>query len=102
MDEAKQRENLFLTKIIGREFSAGKVSELHFWLLMELSPIRSEKAIYALRDFLVQGCDRRDACNRYGISLSYFSNVLARFLRTHMTASQLASYYSSSEDKGVV
>ena len=33
----------------------GKVDERRFWLLIELSPFRSEKIVRALRDFLVYG-----------------------------------------------
>ncbi|ELL3261871.1 transcriptional regulator, partial [Escherichia coli] len=40
----------------------GKVSEFVFPLLMELSSVRSERVIYALRDFLVWGYTR---CERY-------------------------------------
>ena len=40
----------------------GKVFEFVFPLLMELSSVRSERVIYALRDFLVWGYTR---CERY-------------------------------------
>lgn len=40
----------------------GKVDERRFWLLIELSPFRSEKIVRALRDFLVMGYNRKEVC----------------------------------------
>ncbi|EOY9084418.1 PapB/FocB family fimbrial expression transcriptional regulator [Escherichia coli] len=40
----------------------GRVTEDFFWLLIELSPLRSEKVIRALRDFLVLGYTRKEVC----------------------------------------
>ncbi|EFH2540535.1 transcriptional regulator, partial [Escherichia coli] len=42
----------------------GKMSEMHFWLLVEISPIHSEKIILALKDFLVMGYTRKEVCER--------------------------------------
>ena len=59
----------------------GKVSEFVFPLLMELSSVRSERVIYALRDFLVWGYTRKEVCERYGVTYSYFSKALKRVCR---------------------
>ena len=49
----------------------GKVPEELFWLLMELSPLRSEKVIRALKDFLVLGYTRKEVCEKYEVSYGY-------------------------------
>ncbi|KAE9942964.1 transcriptional regulator [Escherichia coli] len=59
----------------------GKVSEFVFPLLMELSSVRGERVIYALRDFLVWGYTRKEVCERYGVTYSYFSKALKRVCR---------------------
>lgn len=56
----------------------GKVPEDFFWALIELSPLRSEKVVRALRDFLVMGYTRKEACERYSVSYGYFSVALKR------------------------
>lgn len=56
----------------------GKVSESLFWLLVELSPLRSEKVILALKGFLVLGYTRREVCDEYKVSYGYFSVALRR------------------------
>ncbi|MFO6428140.1 PapB/FocB family fimbrial expression transcriptional regulator [Escherichia coli] len=49
------------------------MSELHFWLLIEISPIHSEKIILALKDFSIMGYSRKEVCERHNISSGYFS-----------------------------
>ncbi|EHC4980548.1 transcriptional regulator [Escherichia coli] len=56
----------------------GRVTEDFFWLLIELSPLRSEKVIRALRDFLVLGYTRKEVCERYKVSYGYFSLAFKR------------------------
>ncbi|EGI6182058.1 PabB family transcriptional regulator [Salmonella enterica subsp. houtenae serovar 51:z4,z23:-] len=56
----------------------GKVPENLFWALIELSPLRSEKVIRALRDFLVLGYTRKEVCEKYEVSYGYFSLSLKR------------------------
>ncbi|HBC0990050.1 TPA: adhesin biosynthesis transcription regulatory family protein [Escherichia coli] len=76
----------------------GKLSEGHFWLLVEVSPVHSEKAIQALRDYLVMGYTRRESCERNGMSAGHFSVSLKRFLRVDLIVSQLALYYTQTEN----
>lgn len=71
----------------------GEISESHFWLLIELSPIRSEKVVRALMDFLVLGYTRGEACEKYKVSLSYFSVSLKRLTHVNNIVGQMASYY---------
>lgn len=73
--------------------SSGKMTERHFWLLAEVVPIHSEKVIRALRDFLVLGYTRREACERHNVSLGYFSGALGRFQRVNQTISLLTPFY---------
>lgn len=71
----------------------GEMSENHFWLLSEISPVHSEKVINSLRDFLVLGYTRREACERHSVSPGYFSGALRRFQRVNQTVSRLVPYY---------
>ncbi|EAA9055742.1 transcriptional regulator [Salmonella enterica] len=71
----------------------GKVSEILFDILIELSGIHSEKIINALRDHLVSGEARKISCELYGASTSYFSVDLGRLFHVCQLASRLAPYY---------
>ncbi|EFB2788107.1 MULTISPECIES: adhesin biosynthesis transcription regulatory family protein [Escherichia] len=86
---------LYLTKGRGEGLSPGKMSESQFWLLAEISPVHSEKVINALRDFLVLGYTRKEACERHEVSQGYFSGALGRFQRTHLTVNRLVPFYIS-------
>ena len=87
--------NLYLSKMHRRTLLPGKMSESQFWLLAEISPVHSEKVINALRDFLVLGYTRREACERHEVSQGYFSGALGRFQRTHQAVSSLVPFYIS-------
>ena len=65
---------------IGETLKAGEVSEYLFWLLVELSSLRSEKAICALNDFLVLGYTRKEVCGKYHLSSGHFSVALRRIM----------------------
>lgn len=88
------RDNyFFLSKSQNESLMPGKMSELHFWLLIEISPIHSEKIILALKDFLVMGYSRKEVCERNNISSGYFSGALGRFQRVNATVTQLMPFY---------
>ncbi|MBW5824455.1 transcriptional regulator [Yersinia kristensenii] len=74
------------------------MSESIFWMLIELSPFRSEKVICALRDFLVLGYTRKEVCEKYSVSYSYFSISLRRFLHVDDVTRHLINYYSFAVD----
>ncbi|ELO4939572.1 transcriptional regulator [Escherichia coli] len=74
-------------------FYPGNITEEHFWLLVEVSPIHSERIISALKEFLVDGCARSDIYKRYNISSGYFSGALGRLRHVSMTISMLVPYY---------
>ncbi|ENZ4545931.1 adhesin biosynthesis transcription regulatory family protein [Escherichia marmotae] len=83
----------FLSKSQNESLMPGKMSELHFWLLIEISPIHSEKIILALKDFLVMGYSRKEVCERHNISSGYFSGTLGRIQRVNVTIIQLLPFY---------
>ena len=87
--------DLYLSKMSGRVLSPGKMSDGQFWLLAEISPVHSEKVIHALRDFLVLGYTRKEACERNDVSQGYFSGALGRIQRTHQAVSKLIPFYTS-------
>ncbi|HBC5730656.1 TPA: adhesin biosynthesis transcription regulatory family protein [Escherichia coli] len=88
------RDNhLFLSKNQKDYLMPGKMSESHFWLLIEISPIHSEKIILALKDFLVMGYSRREVCERHKISSGYFSGAIGRFQRVNAAVIQLIPFY---------
>ncbi|WP_409071766.1 PapB/FocB family fimbrial expression transcriptional regulator [Escherichia coli] len=69
------------------------VSNEHFWLLIELSGIRSDKIIMSLRDHLVDGFSKRESCERHDVSLSYFSLSLKKLSYIHHISSLISEYY---------
>lgn len=87
--------DLYLSKKCGRILSPGKMSDSQFWLLAEISPVHSEKVLNALRDFLVLGYTRKEACERHEVSPGYFSGALGRIQRTHQTVNRLVPFYRS-------
>ncbi|HHA3381935.1 TPA: adhesin biosynthesis transcription regulatory family protein, partial [Salmonella enterica subsp. enterica serovar Freetown] len=88
-------EDLYLSKRYGGVLLPGKMPENQFWLLVEISPLHSEKVINALRDFLVLGYTRRETCERHDVSQGYFSGALGRFQRTHQMVNKLVPFYIS-------
>ncbi len=75
------------------ELMPGQVHEIHFWLLVEISPVYSDKVIQALRDFLVLGFTRKESCERHNVSPGYLSTTLGRIQRISKSVSQMMSYY---------
>lgn len=69
------------------------LSNEHFWMLIEISPVYSEKIIRALRDFLVLGRERKEIYESHNVSSSYFSVALGRISRVDNIVSSLTPYY---------
>ncbi|WP_396016554.1 adhesin biosynthesis transcription regulatory family protein [Escherichia coli] len=86
---------LYLTKGHKQALLPGRMTDHHFWLLVEIAPLHSEKVINALRDFLVLGYTRKEACERHEVSQGYFSGALGRIQRTHQTVNRLIPFYTS-------
>ncbi|SUG74928.1 major pilu subunit operon regulatory protein PapB [Salmonella enterica] len=92
-----QEHYLLLARSRGRSLIPGEMPEIHFWLLVEVSPIHSEKVIQSLKDYLVLGYTRVEACERHHVSPGYFSGALRRLQRVDQTVSQLMPYYMPPE-----
>ncbi|EMP3814330.1 transcriptional regulator [Escherichia coli] len=92
-DLSAQRDDSAFTKNKKCRLSSSSLSEEHFWMLVDISPLHSEKVICALRDFLVFGYTRREVCDRYNVSLSYFSIALGRISHVNYVVLSLVSYY---------
>lgn len=69
----------------------------HFWLLVELSGIRSEKVVLSLRGYLVDGFSRREACDRYQVSPSYFAISLKRVTYVNNISQKMSKYYKNNQ-----
>lgn len=76
-----------------RDFMPGSISEKQFRLLIELSPIYSEKVVSALRDYLVLGHSRKLVCEKHNVSNGYLSISLGRLFHINQVVSQLVIHY---------
>jgi hypothetical protein len=72
----------------------GSMSEVHFFLLIGISSIRSDRIIWAMKDYLVDGHSRKELCEKYQINNGYFSTTLGRLIRLNALAASLAPYYT--------
>ncbi|WP_280174214.1 PapB/FocB family fimbrial expression transcriptional regulator [Escherichia coli] len=70
------------------------MDEEHFRILIDLSPIRSEKVMLALRDYLVHGHSRKDICERYDLNNAYLSISISRITRISRLIYSAIPYYS--------
>ncbi|EAA8634470.1 hypothetical protein AHS86_23655 [Salmonella enterica subsp. enterica] len=57
----------------GTQLSPGTVAEEQFKLLIDISTIRSNRIIVALKDYFVQGVTRKEICKKYNLSAGYLS-----------------------------
>ncbi|WP_432805521.1 adhesin biosynthesis transcription regulatory family protein [Escherichia coli] len=89
-----QKGVFFFSKNKEHKLLPAELSEEQFWLLAEISPIHSEKVLYALRDYLVLGYERKEVCARYDVSSSYFSIALGRISHVNRVVYSLAPYYA--------
>lgn len=80
---------------------SGKIDDIQFALLIEISSIHSEKVILSLKDYLVHGYSRKEACNRHNVSLSYFSCALKRLNKVNQAVSWLVPYYVTEKQEFV-
>lgn len=51
----------------------GHVSNDHFCLLIDISPVRSNKVINALQEYFVKGEKRNVICEKYHVNPGYLS-----------------------------
>ncbi|EPC0821986.1 PapB/FocB family fimbrial expression transcriptional regulator (plasmid) [Escherichia albertii] len=86
-----------MKRINGSKLTPASLSNEHFWMLIEICPVYSEKMIRALRDFLVLGKERKNICELHNVSLSYFSVTLGRVSYVNEIVSSLTSYYCNDD-----
>lgn len=86
---------LFFGEHMKCSLQPGKISEVHFWLLIEISSVHSEKVINALKDYFVLGYTRKEACERHDVSPGYFSGAVGRLQRISMGIHLLIPFYTS-------
>lgn len=75
------------------KLTAANICNEHFWLLIELSGVRSEKIIMSLKDYLVDGFSKKEACEKNSVSLSYFSVTLKKLSYINNISALLSKYY---------
>ncbi len=56
------------------KITSGELPEEHFWLLIDISPIYSEKLIKAMHEHLVFSFSRKEVCGKHRVSNSYFKH----------------------------
>ena len=87
------RQFLFRANDSDRYINAGCMTDVHFEGLVLISSIHSKKTINALREYLVNGISRKDACKKHTVSQGYFSVCLKKVREANNCASKLAAYY---------
>lgn len=71
----------------------GKVDGNHFHLLVSIVGVKNEYMVLALRDVLVHGKSRKQACGEYNVSQSYFSIKLHQLQGISMLMARAYIYY---------
>jgi hypothetical protein len=92
--ESDLDSNIVLARIKQGWLISGHVRDAHFWLLVGISSMHSDRAINALFDFLVKGKPRKEACLEYGVNSGHFSIGLNRLQHISHAAAKMAEYYS--------
>lgn len=95
-EEMECNEKIFQIRIKQGALIPGKVTEMQFYLLVEMSSMRSERMIQALMEYLVQGKDRMAACAKNNVGSSHFSISLDRLQYLSHLAAQVSVYYRHS------
>lgn len=88
---------LIMSKTGNEGLIPGKVDNMQFLLLVEISSIHSEKVIKALGDYLVSGYSRKEACAQHNVSLGYFSDALKRLKAISKVVSWLVPFYTQDK-----
>lgn len=56
-----------------KTLSPGQVSDEQFCMLIDISPVRSDKVINALQEYFVNGIARSVICEKYNVNPGYLS-----------------------------
>lgn len=78
---------------MGEELLPGKIEDVQFFLLVEISSIHSKKVVQALGEHLIYGYSRKEACSRHSVSLSYFSSALKKLRKINKCVCWLVPFY---------
>ncbi|EAA7540346.1 chaperone protein FaeE [Salmonella enterica] len=82
------------------ELEPGAVSEEQFWLLVDISPIHSEKIILALKDYFVSGYLRRN-CRRRRNYRKLRANKHNRTMMTMKQTQKMRSFFRNRVTKAL-
>ncbi|WP_396013842.1 PapB/FocB family fimbrial expression transcriptional regulator [Escherichia coli] len=91
----------FLLGKVMKRPEPGSFTDEHFCLLIEISPIHSEKIIQGLRDYLVLGMPETEICNRRSIAEGYFRRALTRLTQVQCVVKLLVEYYLPKKEGDV-
>ncbi len=64
-----------------------------FDILIRISGIHSEKVVSALKDYYVSGVSRKEACEKNGVSQSYFSISKNKLVALNNSVAMISRYY---------
>ncbi|EEQ4634651.1 adhesin biosynthesis transcription regulatory family protein [Escherichia coli] len=98
VDSESSVKKTYFTRLKKDFIIPGQIDEEHFWLLIEISSIHSEKVIKALKDHLVHGVPRKKVCDEYNVNNGYLSTSLSRLNYINKVASYLADFYSGNHN----
>ena len=87
-----EQRQLFISKK-NKRLAIGKVPEDIFWLLVEMSAIRSQNIIKALYDHLVLGDPRKVICERHNVNNGYISTSLSRLERMNEMINEMIPHH---------
>ncbi|EFC4474861.1 PapB/FocB family fimbrial expression transcriptional regulator [Escherichia coli] len=62
-------------------------------ILLSLTLINSPKVRLALKDYFVDGCTRKKACERNNVSQGYFSISMRKVMQTNRLVASIAGFY---------
>ncbi|OMQ25497.1 PapB/FocB family fimbrial expression transcriptional regulator [Serratia oryzae] len=79
------------------ELIPGKVAQRYFLLLATVCTLRGKNMRNALEDVLVNGLSRQEACEKHGVSQSYFS---VKYHHMQTVSKTIALMYSSEPMNG--
>ncbi|WP_425364768.1 PapB/FocB family fimbrial expression transcriptional regulator [Escherichia coli] len=67
--------------------------KLILMILLSLTLINSPKVRLALKDYFVDGCTRKKACERNNVSQGYFSISMQKVMQTNRLVASIAGFY---------
>lgn len=95
-DSSVQKHRSSLLRVSDKVLLPGSISEMHFHLLVSISSIHSYRAILAMKEYLVDGVPRKEACIKYSLNNGYFSTTISKLIRVNDLAARLSFYYKDA------